>query len=212
MRALRATGSTLIVLGLTVLLFVVYELVGTSVVTKRHQSALANAFSEELVQPAVSPSPQPPSRRPGPRRPPIRPIARLRIPKIEVDWYVVEGVSLDRLRWGPGHYPESVDIGGRGVTAIAGHRTTYGAPFYRLNDLGAGDRIVIETTSVIYTYRVTGTKVIKPTDRWVLKGDPGSGAGSRLTLTTCNPRFSARQRLIVWADQIAAARRAKDAA
>lgn len=116
------------------------------------------------------------------------------IPAIGVDKYVVQGVGESDLMAGPGHYPQTVLPGQVGNAAIAGHRTTYGAPFFRLNALKSGDRIIItDTSDHQYTYRVKTLKVVAPTDVAVL--DPTRTA--ELTLTTCNPRFSLTSRLVV---------------
>ena len=124
-------------------------------------------------------------------------IDHLVIPKIGVDKYVVQGVSEDDLREGPGHYPQTVLPGQKGNAAIAGHRTTYGAPFFRLNELSVGDDIYItDTAGRSFVYRVSSPPVVvSPSDVAVL--DPAPYA--QLTLTTCNPRYSATSRLIVFA-------------
>lgn len=202
MKALRATGSLFIVVGATLLLFVLYELVGTSQITDRNQAAIAAVFDDSIDRS----SPEQPK---GPK--PFRfdgpdPIARIRIPKIGVRKYVVEGTTLDDLAWGPGHYKKTAYPGQRGSVGIAGHRTGWGSPFIDLDKLRKGDRIILETPSGrTYTYRVTGTKIVSPADGWVLNGDPDSDAPRRLTLTTCTPKYTSRDRLIVWADQVSGA-------
>jgi sortase A len=110
-----------------------------------------------------------------------------------VDQYIVEGITTNQLRKGPGHYPQTALPGDPGNAAIAGHRTTYGAPFYRLNELQPGDPILVTTSTGQFRYTVSDSKVVKPTDVSVLDPTPDD----RLTLTTCNPRFSASTRLIV---------------
>jgi len=107
----------------------------------------------------------------------------------------VEGVGEADLTKGPGHYPQTVLPGEQGNAAIAGHRTTYGAPFFRLNELTVGDPIyVIDTTGRRFLYTVSAAPmVVSPNDIAVL--DPTTTA--TLTLTTCNPRFSATNRLVV---------------
>jgi sortase A len=115
------------------------------------------------------------------------------IPKIGADKFVVEGVDTPELRKGPGHYPGTPLPGEQGNAAIAGHRTTYGAPFYRLNDLNPGDDIYATTASGRFHYQVSESKVVKPSDVSVLDPTPDS----RLTLTTCTPRYSASRRLVI---------------
>jgi sortase A len=117
------------------------------------------------------------------------------IPKIGVDKYVVQGTSDDDLRRGPGHYPGTVLPGQKGNAAIAGHRTTYGAPFFKLNELHVGDLIdVTDLQGRRWVYTVSQPPlVVNPSDVAVLDPTPFA----QLTLTTCNPRFSATSRLIV---------------
>lgn len=130
-------------------------------------------------------------------------LARLQIPSIGVDEIVVEGVSARELAIGAGHYPGTAPIGGRGAVAIAGHRTGWGDPFLRLDELGRGDRIVLRTRHARFVYRVTRSTVVHPDAGWVLNGDPRFDAPFELTLTTCTPIGTARDRLIVWAQRIA---------
>ena len=103
------------------------------------------------------------------------------------------GVALSDLRKGPGHYPNTPLPGQLGNAAIAGHRTTYGAPFFRVDELAAGDEIIVTTVQGTFRYLVTEIKIVKPTDFSVL--DPSPDA--TLTLTSCNPRYSSRQRIVV---------------
>jgi sortase A len=122
-------------------------------------------------------------------------VDHLVIPKIHVDVFVVQGVSDDDLRLGPGHYPDTVFPGQDGNAAIAGHRTTYGAPFFSLNQLGPGDDIAVtDTSDRTFTYVVVATpRAVGPDDTAVLNPTPVA----ELTLTTCNPRYSDTSRLIV---------------
>jgi sortase A len=106
---------------------------------------------------------------------------------------VVEGVKLGDLKRGPGHYPATPLPGQPGNAAIAGHRTTYGAPFYNLDELKTGDEILVTTRQGRFRYEVTESKVVSPSEVSVL--DPTTD--NRLTLTTCHPRFSASKRLVV---------------
>ena len=133
-------------------------------------------------------------------------IARIMIPSIDVDEIVVAGVGVEDLRKGPGHYSTTPLPGQPGNAAIAGHRTTYGAPFGRLNELNAGDAIIVETLQGRFTYRVLpgqpgmaghalGFRIVAPTALEVLD-DVGD---DRLTLTSCHPKYSSRKRIIVHA-------------
>lgn len=216
MKVLRGIGTSFITLGLIILLFVVYELVGTSAVTRGRQSALQADFESALTEPLVEPGPLPPpfvgslpipASTPVAKRSRVPGIARLRIPTIGVNVIVVEGVSLPRLAYGPGHYPDTADLGAKGSSGIAGHRTGWGAPFFHLDRLGPGDAVIVETRRATYTYRVVRSIVVNPEDSWVLDGNPNSKAGSQLVLTTCTPKFTARDRLIVWADLVKTAPR-----
>lgn len=114
---------------------------------------------------------------------------------------VVEGVGVDELKRGPGHYPGTALPGQPGNFAVAGHRTTYAAPFYDLDQLRPGDRIrVTDRGGTRWTYSVVGQRIVAPTDVEVIGPDPLATGRATLTLTTCNPRFSAAQRLIVFAE------------
>jgi sortase A len=151
-------------------------------------------------------------------------IARIRIPKIGLTKVVVEGVKVEDLRNGPGHYGATVFPGQQGNSGIAGHRTTYGAPFNRIDELEPGDEIRIQTIQGTHTYRVMpvgeayapevlgqltdfvipegeenlGHIIVRPSATWVL-GDFGD---DRVTLTACHPKLSASRRIIVAAELV----------
>jgi sortase A len=139
-------------------------------------------------------------------------VAQLSIPKIALNQYVVSGTAADDLAKGPGHYIGTALPGQAGNVAIAGHRTTHGAPFNRLGQLAPGDPIYLKTTwGEVLTYTVSQAPyAVSPSDVSVLN-DFGD---NRLTLTTCNPEFSAAQRLVVVAglDEPTAATAAKPVA
>ena len=128
-------------------------------------------------------------------------VALIAIPRIGVDQVVVEGVDVDDLRKGPGRYPATQMPGHEGTTAIAGHRTTYGAPFGDLDQLAPGDQIILTTVQGRFVYKVTETRVVSPDDGSVLQNvtDPANPGHSlaTVTLTTCNPKYSAAERLVV---------------
>ena len=199
-RLLRGTGWTLIGMGSFVLYFLVYQLVGTNAVTSRGQADLRNELQREWT--ASVPAPKKDPKKAVPKRvAPGKALAVMDIPKIELDSKViVEGVSRDDLRKGPGHVPSTVLPGQPGAFGVSGHRTTYGAPFYRLNELVKGDTITVVTREAIYTYTVTRTAIVRPTDTQVLDNvlGPDNKPKATITLTTCHPRYSARQRLIVF--------------
>ncbi|WCO66500.1 class E sortase [Iamia majanohamensis] len=121
-------------------------------------------------------------------------LTRLRIPSLDVDVVVVEGTTQDALRAGAGHYPETALPCGAGNVAIAGHRTTFGKPFSRLDELAPGAEVSLETPVGTCTYRAEApAEVVAPEDTHLVA--PTDDA--RLTLTTCHPRGSARQRLVL---------------
>jgi sortase A len=202
-RLLRGTGWTFIGMGSFVLYFLVYQLVGTNAVTSRGQSELRSELEREWST-TQSPAPSSDPKKIVPRRvAPGKALAVLDIPKIQLDnKVIVEGVSRDHLRKGPGHVPSTVLPGQDGTFGVSGHRTTYGAPFYRLNDLVKGDTITVISREAIYTYTVTRTAIVRPTDTQVLDNveGPDGTPKATITLTTCHPRYSARQRLIVFGD------------
>jgi sortase A len=121
-------------------------------------------------------------------------VSLIEIPKIGVTQAVVEGTTVDDLHKGPGHYTGSAMPGQIGNVAIAGHRTTYGAPFARLNELHANDVIYLTSKAGRYRYVVSKDPfVVLPTQREVVAPTPDA----ELTLTTCHPRYEASRRLIV---------------
>jgi sortase A len=123
------------------------------------------------------------------------PIARIAIPEIGADFVVVHGTDSATLRKGPGHYPSTTFPGLPGTVAIAGHRTTYLAPFRHVDELERGDAIVLTTPYARFTYLVERTQIVEPTALWVTR-DVGY---QRLVLSACNPLYSAAQRIIVFA-------------
>jgi sortase A len=202
-RAIAAFGRTLVTVGLLILLFVAFQLWGTGLVTARAQDDMRNEFEDALEQ--VSAPTTSPTTRPAPTTTtlPAIPasgewIGTIRIPKIGLDKIFVEGTGRDDLKKGPGHYPGTPLPGQVGNAAIAGHRTTYGQPFFDLDRLEPGDQII--TTSVVgeYTYEVREKLVVAPTDVYVVDNTDDA----QLTLTTCNPKFSASERLVIKAELV----------
>jgi sortase A len=195
--ALSAIGAVLTGTGVLILLFVAYQLWGTGVYTAQQQDTLKADFEARAAIPeGTTTTTAPPNAPPTPAPPPPpsgEAVAIIRIPAIGVDKAVVEGVSLKDLRKGPGHYPGTPLPGEEGNAAIAGHRTTYGAPFNRLDELDAGDEILVTTLRGSYTYKVESKTVVRPDQVEVLDPTPTP----RLTLTTCHPKYSASQRLVI---------------
>jgi len=185
-------------IGIIILLFVAWQLWGTSIFQHHAQSQLKSEFDAKVqahhaagghsssLIPAATQLPGPPQG---------SVVAEIQIPIIGVDQYVVEGTSESDLSKGPGHYIGTAMPGQAGNVAIAGHRTTNGAPFNELGHLVSGDRIIVTSTSGQHlTYVVSGApQVVSPRNVSVLNyfGD------NRVTLTTCNPEFSSSQRLVV---------------
>jgi sortase A len=124
-----------------------------------------------------------------------QPVGDIRIPVIGLNQVVVEGTNTPDLRKGPGHYTGTPLPGQAGNSAVAGHRTTYGHPFYNLDSVKVGDPIVLTTLQGIFVYDTTKSFVVSPSDTTVVD----NVIANQLTLTTCNPRFSATTRLVVQA-------------
>ncbi|MEV5207890.1 class E sortase [Micromonospora sp. NPDC053740] len=199
----RVTGEILITFGLVVLLFAGYEVWGKSAIVDAHQNDLNNELAQAwgptddpTVAPSVGPSVKP--------SPPVRgkPLAGLYIPKLDKNWVVVEGVTQQDIRFAPGHYPTSALPGQVGNFSVAGHRNR--ATFWRLDELDEGDPIVVESKTDWYVYRVSQSRIVRPTQVEVVApvpGEPNKKATKRmLTLTTCNPKFDNYQRLIIHAE------------
>jgi LPXTG-site transpeptidase (sortase) family protein len=142
--------------------------------------------------PAAAPEPPPPGGR----------VATLSFSRvIDVEYAVVEGTDRAALQHGPGRYRSSSLPGQPGNFAVAGHRTTYGSPFADIDQLRRGDRILVrDEAGRRFSYRVVESRIVAPSDTWVIGADALQLGRPLLTLTTCHPRYSARQRLIVWAE------------
>jgi sortase A len=196
-RVLGAVGRTMITAGTLILLFVAYQLWGTGLREAQSQDKLKSQFDAALTS-APTTDPATPTATTATTEPLPPPsdggaVAHIVIPKIGVDKIVVEGVSLPQLKKGPGHYPDSPMPGQPGNASIAGHRTTYGAPFGSIDQLVVGDEILITTLQGSFHYVVSEQQIVRPSEVAVLedKGD------NRLTLTSCHPKYSARQRIVV---------------
>ena len=120
-------------------------------------------------------------------------VGRLTILSANINHYVVFGATLNKLEYGPGYILGTSLPGTGGNFAIAGHRTTYGAPFGNLDKTEVGDSILFQTNTNQYEYVITEVKIVSPEDTYVL----GNFGDDRITLSTCHPKFSARQRLVV---------------
>ncbi|MBA3523744.1 MAG: class E sortase [Geodermatophilaceae bacterium] len=217
----RGLGQTLITLGVVALLFVVYEVWVTDEINAGVQQDLSQDLRGQwdVGQDPLSP---PDRSGGGPAQIPLgEGFAFVRIPVFGPDYVrvVLEGTDEDKLSEGPGHYPDSALPGEVGNFAMAGHRVGRGSPFLDLDLLVPGDAIVVETRTDWYVYRVLGNRatgdyatpsgipgrqIVDPSAVQVVDpvpGDPDAAPTRRLlTLTTCHPKFSARQRLIVHAE------------
>ena len=206
MRFVRILGKLLISIGFGVLMFVGWTLWGTGIYTAQQQDTLADEFADAPPVVLDLDDQVPDSFLPGPGKHAFR----MEIPAIDFDQIVVEGVGSADLKKGPGHYPECRDgfekplctpfeevwPGEDGRVIVSGHRTTYGAPFYNIDKLKRGDQIVTKTQWGEFTYKVTIKTIVEPESPLVViqNDEP------ELVLTTCNPRFSAAERLIVYAE------------
>lgn len=219
-KALRGVGQTLITLGVVVLLFIVYEAFITDIFTARAQDKLNEQLHEEW---ADSPTADSPTQETNFADVPVGDaFAVLRIPAFGADYAqaVVQGTTNEALEKGPGHYKETAGPGEVGNFAIAGHRVGKGSPFLNLDKLKPGDAIVFETQASWYVYRVIGDKatgeysdptygeikgqsITTPEHYEVISPVPGQDGATPtqklLTLTTCHPKFSAAERLIIHA-------------
>ena len=124
------------------------------------------------------------------------PLGRLEMPAIGQRSIVLQGTGQAELRKGPGHYTPTSLPGQRGTVGIAGHRTTWEQPFRRINELQAGDRLVMAMAYGRFTYSVEKTRIVKPSEVSVLAA---AGGRERLVLTACHPLYSAAQRIVVFA-------------
>ena len=122
-------------------------------------------------------------------------IGRIRIPEIGVSKVVVEGTDGGSLRRGPGHYPETPLPGIHGTVAIAGHRTTYGAPFNDVDKLDDGDEISVEMPYGRFVYQVEDSQIVAPSATYVTRRVDHD----RLVLTACHPKYSAAERIVIFA-------------
>jgi sortase A len=199
-RILQITGLLFIAVALALGAYIWWNLWGTGFAASAAQNDLRPTFERNVASltPADAPDPDRVANVPG------KAVAIIKIPKIDVDLVVVEGTNTESLKKGPGHYSKTAyPWQDTGRVGIAGHRTTYGAPFWSLNELREGDRIVLATEYGIFNYRVTRI-VVTPPDGILPSGDYVLAPTNHptLVLTTCNPRFSASERLIVFADRV----------
>jgi sortase A len=125
-----------------------------------------------------------------------RAVGKIEFPSLDRDYVFVEGTGLDVLRKGPGHYPKTSFPGEGGTVAIAGHRTTYGAPFRTVDKLDPGEHIVVKMPYAELDYKVEKTQIVEPDATWITNRVKGP---ERLVLSACHPLYSASQRIVVFA-------------
>jgi sortase A len=219
-QVLGAVGRALVTVGLLLLMFVAYQLWGTGIYTAQAQNDLRDQFSQAQRAAATTTTTSPTAATPTttttaddpvvpttttlgpfPAPPEGDAVGLIGIPKIGVGDAIVEGVNVDDLRKGPGHYPSTQMPGHEGNSAIAGHRTTYSHPFGDLGQLANGDDIRVTTVQGDFHYKVTEIRVVDPSEVSVLDPSPDPARPGHdlatLTLTTCNPKYSAAERLVV---------------
>jgi sortase A len=206
---IRSVGELCITAGVILLLFVAYELWGTGAYTQAQQHKLGDELDRSWKAGAGKVTTERVRLGHG--------LALIRIPRLGKGFHyvIIEGVSVADLRKGPGHYPGTAMPGQIGNFVVSGHRTTYLAPFNKLGELRGGDKILIDTRAKQYVYKVTSTKVVQPSDVSVaapVPEHPRANPTKRLiTLTTCNPKYSAAQRLIIFGQLISTTPRVKEA-
>jgi sortase A len=198
-RVVSGLGELLVTMGLVLLLFCVYQLVWTNLEAKRQQDQVADGLNDDWRKPDPTPTQS--------AEPPLplgKGFAFLRIPRLgkNFDVPVIEGVRKKDLSRGVGHYTQTARPGEVGNFGVAGHRATNGEPFRDLDRVRRGDALVVETETSWFTYVVDRTRIVKPTDVWVIDPVPGrpnaTPTKALLTLTTCNPRWASTERLIVF--------------
>ena len=217
-RATHAFGEVLLTVGVLTLLFVGYTLWWTGVETGNQQESLKDELAEQWQGQEGVPPPVPgESLAPGATEPPPGladveigdGVAILRIPRFgpSYAWAVVEGIDLDNLARGPGHYPDTALPGEIGNFAVAGHRATHGEPFAQFEALEMGDPVVVETATQWFTYEITNIDYPVPiSSGWALDPNPldlgNAPTKSMMTLTTCHPRWASTFRFLVFSELV----------
>ena len=206
-RSLRAVAHVLIVAGALLLVDAALTLVWQEPVSAVYAHFEQGRLDGELEEAAAAPLAPALERMPEAQRPAFQArafdrtledgdaVGRLVMPAIGVSEVVVEGTDAGDLRTGPGHYAQTALPGQRGTVAIAGHRTTYGAPFRRVDELEAGDRIELRMPYGDFSYEIERTRIVEPTEVSVIERVDHD----RLVLTACHPLYSAAQRIVVFA-------------
>lgn len=201
-RVLGVVGELSMTLGAILLLFVAYQLWWTNVSADRAANEAATELQQQWETPAPTDSP---SASPTTRPQVGSAFALAYIPRLRSSVWglpINEGVDLDSLARGLGHYPETAKPGEVGNFAIAGHRATNGEPLRDIDQLKVGDEVIIETATDFFVYALDRDQIVAPSDVWVIQpvpGQPGATPTERLiTVTTCNPRWASYERWIWW--------------
>jgi sortase A len=202
-RVLGGLGRVMMTAGTLILLFVAYQLWGTGLRTAQAQNDLEAEFDEQAAafaaeNPEPAPTPEGAADPAGTVIPPVPEtgdvVGRIEIPAIGENWMFLEGVGLDVLKDGPGHYGGTPLPGEEGNASIAGHRTTYGQPFHNIDQLGPGDEIIVTyITGAQFVYEYRETEIVAPDRVDVIEATDDD----RLTLTACHPKYSAAERIVV---------------
>lgn len=191
--ALRMLGKVFLTAAFILAAYIAWLLWGTGFYTSQQQGSLRQGLESRIAAVARDPNYRPRAVPAGGA------YAILEIPSIEVDMVVVQGTDVMDLKKGPGHYQTSADPWEeKGRVAIAGHRTTYGAPFWDLDKVRPRDQIMLATERGTFQYVVTNSREVLPGATDVLR----STDQPSLILTTCSPKFSAARRLIVFAERV----------
>lgn len=198
-RAIGVVGELLITLGVVLLLFVAWQLWWTDVEANRAQAQTLTRLEQSFRAPGKSE--------------PVRvhldgdlsanAFGILRVPRFGADYArpIMEGIDLDVLSQGLGHYPDTAMPGEVGNFALAGHRVTWGRPLHDIDTMRPGDTMIVETAKGYDVYEMYASQIVLPSAGEVVApvpGEPGAAPTRRLiTLTACHPKFSAAERFIV---------------
>lgn len=187
-------GELFVTVGAVLLLFVAWQLWWTDVVSDADANQTVVALQTQFEE--IDPNVHPAEVEMGDA------YAIVRIPRFGEDYArpLYQGTTREILQRGIGHYKDSVQPGEIGNFSMAGHRTTYGKPFSLIAELVPGDTVIIETHDTYFVYSITDYRIVKPHDVWVVYPVPGEPAAvpteALLTMTSCHPQFSSRERYV----------------
>ena len=199
-RAVGVLGELLITAGFLILLFVAWQLWWTDVVADRNQEQIVQALADDFANGGTGLPPELADAYPDLGEDDA--FAIIRVPRFGADDArpVIQGTGRPVLALGVGHYEGTAMPGEIGNFAVAGHRTTYGAPFHNIDQLVAGDRVIVETRPTVYVYEITDHEIVRPWQTEVLLPVPdrpeATPRRARITMTSCHPKFSATYRYV----------------